>query len=293
MNPATMADVMDVDIKEAADPPAQPLTVQAPTRSAVALTTPGELLRLAMQNGANIEMLERLLDLQQRFEEREAEKAMVQAMSAFKREPIEIYKRKGVGYHTKEGDFIGYKHAQLSDVTDAITPAMARHGLSFGWDVEQNGNQITVHCIVTHERGCSKKVTMVGAPDTSGKKNAIQQVASTVTYLQRYTLLAVTGMSTKDEDDDGAGGADQPGDAQQREPEANRTRESRAAKTATQAEKVFYDQKKFDTNKAQWRDLIVSGEKTVAQIIKVVESKGAPLTEDQKLTLDSYSHEKD
>ena len=39
--------------------------------------------------------------------------------------------------------------------------------------------------------------------------------------------------------------------------------------------------------------MIVSGKKTVAQITKVIESKGAPLTEDQKLTLDSYSHEKD
>jgi hypothetical protein len=36
-------------------------------------------------------------------------------------------------------------------------------------------------------------------------KNAIQQVASTTTYLQRYTLLAITGMSTKGMDDDGRG----------------------------------------------------------------------------------------
>lgn len=285
------ADVVDVDIKEAVEAPAQPIAVQAPTPSAVALTTPGELLRFAMQNGANIEMLERLLDLQQRFEEREAEKAMVQAMSAFKREPIEIYKRKRVGYETNSGDFVGYKHAQLSDVTDAIAPAMARHGLSFGWDVEQSGNQITVHCIVTHERGCSRKVTMVGAPDTSGKKNAIQQVASTVTYLQRYTLLAVTGMSTKDEDDDGAGGADdQLGDTQQREPETNRARTTQQKPAEPPA---FYDQKKFDLNKDAWREVVKSKRKTPAQMVKFIESKGAVLTEDQKLTIDSWSHEND
>lgn len=292
MNTATMADVIDAQGQEMA--PAQPLaTVQrVPPQGAMSLTTPGDLLRLAAQNGADIGMLERLLDLQQRFEEREAEKALVKAMSAFKREPIEIYKRKGVGYQTKEGDFVGYKHAQLSDVTDAITPAMARHGLSFSWDVHQNGNQITVECIVTHELGHSKKVTMVGAPDTSGKKNQIQQVASTVTYLQRYTLLAVTGMSTKDEDDDGAGGADDqsPGNAQ---PQRGNDRPAGRAVQGSQSQPEFYDQKKFDANKDAWREMVKSGRKTAAAMIQFIESKGAKLTTDQQNTIDSWSHEND
>ncbi|MHA4915470.1 ERF family protein, partial [Enterococcus faecium] len=100
---------------------------------------------------------------------------------------------KEVGYKTKEGDFVGYKHAELSDVTDAIGPAMAKHQLSFRWDIHQNSGSITVDCIVMHVMGHSEKVTMTGQPDASGKKNAIQQQASTITYLQRYTLLAATG----------------------------------------------------------------------------------------------------
>jgi hypothetical protein len=44
-----------------------------------------------------------------------------------------------------------------------------------------------------------------GEPDASGQKNKIQQVGSTVTYLQRYTLLALTGLATHDQDDDGRG----------------------------------------------------------------------------------------
>jgi hypothetical protein len=46
-----------------------------------------------------------------------------------------------------------------------------------------------------------------GAPDTSGSKNSIQAVGSTVSYLERYTLLAATGLAAKDQDDDGRGGA--------------------------------------------------------------------------------------
>ncbi len=289
MSTTTMADITDVIPSDA--PTAKPPSAQ---QHAIAITTPGDLLKLAMQSGANLEMLERLLDLQQRFEEREAEKAFVQAMSAFKREPIEIYKRQGVGYTTKEGDFVGYKHAQLSDVTDVIAPAMARHGLSFGWDVQQSGNQITVHCIVTHERGHSKRVTMTGAPDTSGKKNAIQQVASTVTYQQRYTLLAVTGMSTKDEDDDGQGGADAATGLQGQQSDPAKTGgAAKPAGAAPEASTQFYDQEKFDANKDTWREMVKSGRKTAAAMIKFIESKGAKLTVDQENTIDSWSHEED
>lgn len=46
---------------------------------------------------------------------------------------------------------------------------------------------------------------MGAAPDTGGAKNAIQARASAQTYLQRYTLKAITGLSEQDDDDDGRG----------------------------------------------------------------------------------------
>lgn len=291
MSTATMADVVDVELREA--PLATPPMVQpVPTQQrAPVTTTPSDLLRIAVEKGADINQLSTLLDLQERWEANEARKAFVAAMAAFKREPVEIYKRKEVGYKTKDGDFVGYKHAELSDVTDAIAPAMARHGLSFDWDIHQSPNLITVDCIVTHQLGHAKKVTMSGAPDSSGKKNLIQQAASTITYLQRYTLLAATGMSTKDEDNDGAGGADDPpaSDAQQQ-----RNTERPAARAAQQTDApAFYDQKKFDANKDTWREMVKSGRKTSSAMIQFIESKGTKLTVDQQNTIDSWGHEND
>ena len=178
-------------------------------RTAIA-TTPADLLRIAVETGADLDRMERLMALQERWEANEARKAFVAAMAAFKAEPMTIFKKKEVGYTTKGGEFVGYKHAELSDVTEVVGPAMSRHGLSHRWDVKQEGKTIMVDCIITHSLGHSEKVTMTGAPDDSGKKNPIQQVASTIQYLQRYTLLAATGMSTKGTDDDGngAGGED-------------------------------------------------------------------------------------
>jgi hypothetical protein len=44
---------------------------------------------------------------------------------------------------------------------------------------------------------------LAAAPDASGSKNAIQAIGSTISYLERYTLLALTGLATHDMDDDG------------------------------------------------------------------------------------------
>jgi hypothetical protein len=49
---------------------------------------------------------------------------------------------------------------------------------------------------------------MTAGADASGSKNDIQAISSTVTYLQRYTLLAATGLTSAEmdqDDDDGAG----------------------------------------------------------------------------------------
>ena len=185
---------------------AQAPALRADGNLAMTNRQPVDLLTIAVERGASLEYLERLIALKERNDANEARQAFVLAMTGFKREPLDIFKRKQVGYTTKDGEFVGYKHAELADVADVVVPAMARHGLSHRWEVRQESNRIHVKCIVTHERGHSESVELDGAPDSSGKKNGIQQVASTVTYLQRYTLLLATGLATKDQkDDDGAG----------------------------------------------------------------------------------------
>jgi hypothetical protein len=56
---------------------------------------------------------------------------------------------------------------------------------------------------VTHELGHSAQTSLTAPPDASGSKNSIQAIGSTVSYLQRYTFMAITGLAAKDQDDDG------------------------------------------------------------------------------------------
>ena len=182
-----------------------PITMIEPPKqySVSTSATPADLVRYAMESGADIDRLEKLMSMQIAWEEREARKAFVQAMAEFKRNPPEIFKTKTVAFNDTS-----YKHATLGGVTEPIINGLAQHGISHRWDTKQEGQTITVTCTLTHKLGHSESTSLTGMPDASGKKNPIQQMASAVSYLQRYTLLAATGIATKDMDiPDSDGGA--------------------------------------------------------------------------------------
>lgn len=172
--------------------------------------SPNVLLQMALTGGADIDKLGKLMDLQERHEKNEARKAYVVAMAAFKANPPEIFKDKTVSYDTGKGTTT-YDHATLANVTGLINKGLSEHGLSAAWKHDQTEKSITVTCVITHVLGHSESTSLTGPPDTSGGKNPIQAIASTVSYLERYTILGLTGLSTYDMDDDGRGGKDSPG----------------------------------------------------------------------------------
>jgi|GEM_PF-428322 len=169
--------------------------------------SPQEMIRFAVERGADLEKLEKLLALQERWEANEARKAYNQAMTAFKANPPKIEKDKKVGYDSKQGGKVGYSHATLGNVTEKISGELSKHGLSASWKTKQEGSNIYVTCTIKHVMGHSEETTLCAAADATGSKNPIQAIGSTVTYLERYTLLALTGLATYDQDDDGAAAA--------------------------------------------------------------------------------------
>lgn len=201
----TARDVIEGEVVDVGTSPA-PAAPTADTSMIVATNPYMAMAQQAMDTGRGIDQLERFLDLQLRWDAEQARRAFVAAMATFKAEPIEIRKTKLVEFKTSDGQTTSYRHAPLAAVVDGVVAALGKHGLSHRWDVKQEGGQITVICILSHRDGHSESVTMNAAPDASGKKNSIQQVSSTVTYLQRYTLMAATGVAAKDMDDDGMAG---------------------------------------------------------------------------------------
>ncbi len=160
--------------------------------------------RAAFQPDFDVAKLQTMLDMKLRFEANEARLAYISAMHEFRSNPPEINKTKKVQYENKDGSTTTYHHAELDDVTEIISQALRKVDIRPSWKTSDQNGKITVTCVLTHKLGHSEEVaTLPGPPDTSGGKNNIQAIGSTVTYLQRYTLLAGTGLAAKGQDDDG------------------------------------------------------------------------------------------
>ena len=163
-------------------------------------SSPMAMMLEAMNKGASLEQVEKMMDLQERWERREAEKSYNAAFAAFKAEAVKIIKSKKV----TDGPLRGKEYAELHDVVNAVTPALSRHGLSTAWKITKDEPQwIEVTCTLKHVGGHSESVSMGGMPDAGGAKNALQARASTKSYLERYTLKAICGVAEGGDDTDG------------------------------------------------------------------------------------------
>jgi hypothetical protein len=160
--------------------------------------------RAIMTPNFDVSKLQQLLDVRERWEKNEAAKAYTVAINKFKQDPPTIIKNRAVGYESKKtGDTVGYSHATLDQVCDAVIKGLSDVGISHKWRTEQPDGKVRVTCVLRHEMGGTDEATLEGPPDTSGTKNMIQAIGSTVTYLERYTLLAVTGLAVAGTDTDG------------------------------------------------------------------------------------------
>ena len=160
----------------------------------VTTVTPAQMLQIAVEQNADIDKLEKLMDLQERWEQNAAKKSFVAAMSAFRRNCPDIER-------TKKAHNSNY--AGLAETLHQINELLAENGLSHDWETSQKDGFVSVTCNVTHIDGHTKSTTLTAAPDTTGSKNAIQSVGSAVSYLQRYTLFAILGLASKEADTDG------------------------------------------------------------------------------------------
>lgn len=178
-----------------------------PVEESEALTisdpTPADLLRIAISQNADLDKLTKLMDLQERWEKNQARKAFVKAVNAFKNNPPEIVKNTTASFQTKKGDTVKWDYASLDHICDAVIAALSDHGVSHDWSFEQPTPELVrVTCVLTHDLGHERRTTLQGPPDYSGDKSPIHAIYSTVTHLERYTLLAAVGLAAGEPEDE-------------------------------------------------------------------------------------------
>lgn len=162
------------------------------------------LMEIAINKGVDADTLGKLMELQFKWDANQQRAAYINAMHEFRSNPPEINKTKKVSYENKDRSVTTYYHAELDDVVEIISQALRKVDIRPSWKTSDVGGKVTVSCVLTHKLGhCEEVATLAGPADTSGGKNNIQAIGSTTTYLQRYTLLAGTGLAAKGQDDDG------------------------------------------------------------------------------------------
>lgn len=215
--------------------------------SAVPMLTPAQMVMQAIEQGAGVEVMEKLLDMQARWEAMQAKKAFDNAMADLRSNMPSIVKDKQVDFTTSKGR-TNYRYEDLDTVSKALSPVMAGLGLSFRFRTESNSGNVTVTCIITHRDGHAEETSLSAPFDTTGNKNAIQAIGSATTYLQRYTLKAAVGIAAS-VDDDGQSAGPRPDETSP----APRKADARAI--YTQAEHDIRSTQTREDLKTVWSDI--------------------------------------
>lgn len=168
------------------------LIERIPRETSPAVITPMDMLNNAVMSGADISVLEKLMGLQERWEANQARKAFDAAIAEAKAQIRPIAK-------TTKGHSGNY--ADFASIARAVDPVLSDCGLSYRFRTAQTDKTISVTCVLSHRDGHSEETTLSGPADTSGSKNVIQSIGSTLTYLQRYSLVQMLGLASAKDDD--------------------------------------------------------------------------------------------
>jgi hypothetical protein len=166
------------------------------------------LVQMAIENKVPVELLEKLVAMKERFEERDARQAFVEALAAFRNElPPIIRTRENTQFSVTRGGVKRYaKYAPLEDIDKAARLVAAKHGLVWTWNTDVDEHLMRVTCRVTHVGGHFEETTVSMPYESKAGSSPQQKYGSTQTYGMRYSLIAALGITTADEDIDGAGG---------------------------------------------------------------------------------------
>lgn len=123
-----------------------------------------------------------------------------QALVAVQAEMPEIAKRRTANVQTKGGGY-KYAYADLADVTAALLPVLARHGLAFVSRPTLTADSFRLEYSLMHESGDYQEGVWP-LPDPA--RYTAQEIGAAITYARRYALCSVTGAAPRGDDTDAA-----------------------------------------------------------------------------------------
>lgn len=173
------------------------MVIEQPLNQTTAIITTIE--RMACNPSVDIEKLERMLVMQEKVLDREARMAYSSAMAAAQGEFPIIPKN---GKIVVKG-VLRSKYSTYEDVKAATAPILSKYNLSTDFKPITVDGRFTVRGCVRHSGGHEEVVEMPLPMDTSGAKNEIQSVGSTISFGMRYCIKMLLDVASSEHDDDG------------------------------------------------------------------------------------------
>lgn len=157
--------------------------------------------QVAMSPDADIDKMERLMVMHQNMQALQAKQKYDEALAEMQEELPVIGERGGI---KDRNGRVQSTYALWEDINEMIRPVLARHGFAISFRTPRNERGIEVEGVLSHRAGHREMTSLVLPADTSGSKNGVQAVASSVSYGKRYTAGALLNFTTTGEDDDGS-----------------------------------------------------------------------------------------
>jgi hypothetical protein len=212
----------------------------APAVANEGATILGMIDRIMAMPDIPVERIEQMFALHQKVQADAARKAYAAAFAQMQPELPTTLRHGAI----KHGEKIQSRYAKWEDVSEDIMPVLAKHGFGLSFRTKNEPGKITVTGVLSHREGHSEETMLELPADTSGSKNAVQAVGSSVSYGKRYTASALLNLVSRDEDDDGQSAIGKPDNGLVSEKQADeilrliRNDENRKNRTFTYVERV-------------------------------------------------------
>jgi hypothetical protein len=171
--------------------------------------------RVALDPGADVEKLDRVMAMYERLKAKEAELAFNAAKGRIlkKLARVKIVKNRPVLHEFERakpqmGSYEAFKYAPLEEIDKHLRPLLAEENMDLSYsDEPQEGGGILIRGRLKHLPGGHYEDSFMPAPpDTTGGKSDVQAVGSTNSFLRRYIACNIFNIVVVGDDDDGNGG---------------------------------------------------------------------------------------
>lgn len=194
----------------------QALTIDVPaTAPATVVQTDATALmavitRAASDPNTDVDKLERLMNMYERITASRAKAAFDSALAAMQPNMPIVDRRGAITIRDKSDKqtiIQSTPYALFEDINKAVGPVLAEYGFAISFRTSAE-NKVKVTAILSHRDGHREETSLELMHDSTGSKNSVQSIGSSVSYGKRYTMCALLNITTQGDDDDGvkAGG---------------------------------------------------------------------------------------